>query len=79
MIRNPPEGAVLRVEELTGGNTMANGKDVTMTRIGVSEGAGEFNDLAQAGRRGAAESRGPAEGDFQQRQFLSMATDARRH
>ena len=52
-----------------GGNTMAKGKDVTRTQDRHLRGC-RRRDLAQAGRRGAAESGGPAARDFQQRQLL---------
>jgi hypothetical protein len=53
---------------LPGGSTVASGKDVTTTRIGVSEGAGDVTSRKQAEE--VLLKGGPAARDFQQRQLL---------
>src|ERR1700720_374863 len=62
--------------QVTGGNTMANGRDVTRTRIGVSEGAGDVTSRKQAEevllKAGALQK-----AIFNSANFSSIATDAK--
>src|SRR5438132_1017989 len=62
--------------KLPEGNTMANGKDVTRTRIGVSEGAGDVTSRTQAEevllKAGALQK-----AIFNSANFSSIATDAK--
>jgi PAS domain-containing protein len=62
--------------KLPEGNTMANGKDVTRTRIGVSEGAGDVTSRKQAEevllKAGALQK-----AIFNSANFSSIATDAK--
>jgi PAS domain-containing protein len=62
--------------KLPEGNTMANGKDVTRTRIGVSEGAGDVTARQQAEevllKAGALQK-----AIFNSANFSSIATDAK--
>src|SRR5437660_892857 len=62
--------------KLPEGNTMANGKDVTRTRIGVSEGAGDVSSRKQAEevllKAGALQK-----AIFNSANFSSIATDAK--
>jgi PAS domain S-box-containing protein len=62
--------------QVTGGNTMANGKDVTRTRIGFSEGAGDVTSRKQAEevllKAGALQK-----AIFNSANFSSIATDAK--
>src|SRR4029450_13754642 len=62
--------------KLPEGNTMANGKDVTRTRIGVSEGAGDVTSRKQAEevllKAGALQK-----AIFNSADFSSIATDAK--
>src|ERR1700719_3028442 len=62
--------------QVTGGNTMANGMDVTRRRIGVSEGAGDVTSRKQAEevllKAGALQK-----AIFNSANFSSIATDAK--
>src|ERR1700750_1176314 len=73
-----PDANSVRTEQckLPEGNTMANGKDVTRTRIGVTEGAGDVTSRKQAEevllKAGALQK-----AIFNSANFSSIATDAK--
>ena len=73
---NLPEDRCAASYKLPEANTMANGKDVTRTRIGVSEGAGDVSSPKQAEevllKAGALQK-----AIFNSANFSSIATDAK--